>query len=197
MPAERFRIIDLDAVNEHGVPDPVFYSDQSVTAIRICHMMRNQQGKNYVVIDSDDEVIEVDNRPPEALNRDSWAKGKHVANQPKEASIVAAILRFLLSLEHCEYEKRFGSVYQKGRPDITGAVIGIRFELEVKVADKEAEPLQLGFLIKWQNAGAIAGVVRSVDDVRELFTAYGIDWQKLQTVKALRVAKAQELEDVK
>jgi len=40
-------------------------------------------------------------------------------------------------------------------------------------------------------------VVRSVDDVKELFTAYGIDWQKLQTVKALRVAKAQELEDAK
>jgi hypothetical protein len=56
----------------------------------------------------------------------------------------------------------------RGQPDISGCIRGRRFEFEAKTSGTAPTPLQLSRLERWRKAGAITGVVRSVDDVRAL-----------------------------
>jgi hypothetical protein len=56
----------------------------------------------------------------------------------------------------------------KGQADITGVVRGQRVELEVKLPKGRVEPHQVAFLERMKLLGAIAGVVRSLDDALAL-----------------------------
>lgn len=86
-----------------------------------------------------------------------------------EKSIVNSILKYLNSLPQCRAEKTWGGGYgNAGKPDITGCLNGRRFELEVKVPGGKATPLQKVTLEQWKEAGAIAAVVHSVDEVKEI-----------------------------
>lgn len=90
------------------------------------------------------------------------------SSTPKENSVVAAIGRYLDKLGPiCCWEKTHGGGYGRaGKPDITGCLAGQRFELEVKRPGGKPTKLQLAKLKKWHEAGAIADVVESVDEVR-------------------------------
>jgi hypothetical protein len=69
--------------------------------------------------------------------------------------------------------KTHGSVYSAGQPDLLGCYQGRTLALEVKRPGGRPTKLQLATLEKWRNAGAIAAVVRSVEDVRELLEERG------------------------
>jgi hypothetical protein len=60
----------------------------------------------------------------------------------------------------------------KGQGDITGVYRdGRRIELEVKLPNnKRFEPDQLAFIERMKQAGALAGVVRSIDDALTIIT---------------------------
>lgn len=87
---------------------------------------------------------------------------------PLEKNIVESIMRWLKTVPGCYAEKRHGSRFAAGRPDITGCIDGRRFEIEVKRPGRKATKLQEEMLRRWRSAGAIAGVVTSRDEVEEL-----------------------------
>jgi hypothetical protein len=60
----------------------------------------------------------------------------------------------------------------RGQADITGVVDGgRRIELEVKLPGGKVEPHQVAFIERMRMLGAIAGVVRSMDDAIALVAA--------------------------
>ena len=87
---------------------------------------------------------------------------------PLERTITRSILRYLNGLEKCRAVKRHGNALQGGEPDIHGCCHGRALELEVKRPGKHVTERQKSALRKWETAGAIAGVVRSVEDVKQL-----------------------------
>lgn len=91
----------------------------------------------------------------------------------KESTIQRAILDYLNSLPHCYAVSNHGSAWQgAGRPDIFASYRGRFLALEVKTETGQPTKLQLHELTKWQEAKAIAEVVRSVDDVKDLLRTY-------------------------
>lgn len=77
-------------------------------------------------------------------------------------------MRYLNSLPGCYAVKTRGDYRQGGQPDILGSYQGRVLALEVKRPGGRATPLQLATLAKWRQAGAVAGVVRSVEEVKNL-----------------------------
>ena len=94
-----------------------------------------------------------------------------------ETSITKDILKWLNKLPKCYAIKRHISRFgMTGLPDITGCINGKHFELEVKVpplAKAEVSPAQRLQLLKWADAGAMAQVVCSLGDVKEIFREVG------------------------
>lgn len=88
----------------------------------------------------------------------------------REAATVRAIRRYLATLAPgVYYEKRWGGPYGvAGAPDLSLCVRGRRVELEVKTDVGRTTPLQEAELEKWRRAGALVGVVRSVEEVRSI-----------------------------
>lgn len=96
-------------------------------------------------------------------------------NRTKEATVVGHIRKYLSSLPNCHFEKRWGGPYSRaGLPDISGCIKGRSFQLEVKRPGGKPTNLQLYELERWRNAGAVAAVVYSVDEVRDLFGREGL-----------------------
>jgi hypothetical protein len=85
---------------------------------------------------------------------------------PRESSITRAIMQFLRSLPDCHAVKTWGGPISAGLPDILGCWRGRAFALEVKRPGGKLTPRQAAGLDTWRRAGAIAAVVRSVDDAR-------------------------------
>ncbi|WP_273483645.1 VRR-NUC domain-containing protein [Desulforamulus ruminis] len=85
-----------------------------------------------------------------------------------ERSIVNTILKYLNSLPECYAIKTHGGQYRGGQPDIMGSFQGRFLALEVKRPGGKPTKLQMEILKKWAAAGAIAGVVYSVDEVQKL-----------------------------
>ena len=87
----------------------------------------------------------------------------------RESLIQKKILDYLNGLPNCYAVNNHGNGYQgAGRPDIFACYRGRFLALEVKNEKGQPTKLQLHELAKWQAAGAVAGIVRSVDDVRKL-----------------------------
>lgn len=89
-------------------------------------------------------------------------------NQPSEKAIVNAIKSYLDKLPGCYVIKTYGSVYSAGQPDLLGCYQGRTLALEVKRPGGKPTKLQAALLKKWGAAGAITGVVTSVEEVEEL-----------------------------
>ena len=87
---------------------------------------------------------------------------------PLEKNIVEGILRWLKTVPGCYAEKRHGSRFAAGRPDISGCINGRRFEIEVKRPGKGATKLQKAMLRRWEQAGAVVGVATSKGEAEEL-----------------------------
>ena len=87
----------------------------------------------------------------------------------KESNIVKSILRYLKSLENCFAWKEHGGMYgTAGIPDIICCYCGRFYGFEVKTETGRPTKLQENTLQKIQAAGGIAGIVRSVADVKAL-----------------------------
>ena len=90
----------------------------------------------------------------------------------KERAIVRAILLYLNSLPRCLARKRWGGgMGVAGEPDIDACLAGRSLQLEVKRLGEKATALQTRRLEEWRQAGAIVGVVTSVDEVRALIAS--------------------------
>ncbi len=85
----------------------------------------------------------------------------------KEADIVKAILRYLKTVPKCFFWKEHGGMYgTAGIPDIIACINGRFYGFEVKTEDGRPTKLQESTIRKITNAGGIALVVRSVDEVK-------------------------------
>lgn len=92
----------------------------------------------------------------------------------KEDPIVKAIIKYIRSLPRGWATRTHGGPFTAGEPDISGCIDGHCIKLEVKRDEKHlATPLQLAKLQNWALAGAITGVVYSVDQVKDILRASG------------------------
>lgn len=86
-----------------------------------------------------------------------------------ERVIVKAILAYLNGLPGCIARKRWGGgMGVAGDPDVDACVRGRSVQLEVKRPGEKPTALQVKRLGEWKQAGAVAAVVTSVAEVREL-----------------------------
>jgi hypothetical protein len=88
-----------------------------------------------------------------------------------ERAIVRAILAYLNGQPGCLARKRWGGgMGVAGDPDIDACIRGRSVQLEVKRPGERPTPLQLKRMEEWRRAGAVVGVVSSVEEVKSLLT---------------------------
>ena len=99
---------------------------------------------------------------------------------PREKNVTKNILRVIHSLPQCYGLKTHGSAYSTvGTPDLIGCYRSQCFAIEEKSKKKVTKksgirgvsPAQLRQLELWMEAGAITGVVTSVDEFLDLIGA--------------------------
>lgn len=87
----------------------------------------------------------------------------------KESTLKKNVLDYLNSLPGCKAIKIHGNAYtEAGTPDIAGCMMGRAFWIELKVPGEEPTAIQRKRLQEWAEAGAIVGVVTSVEEVSEM-----------------------------
>ena len=87
----------------------------------------------------------------------------------KEADIVKAILKYLKTVPKCFFWKEHGGMYgTAGIPDIIACINGRFYGFEVKTEDGRPTKLQESTIRKIKNAGGIALIVRSADEVKSV-----------------------------
>ena len=101
---------------------------------------------------------------------------KQTAPPALEKSITDSIMKYLKSLPNSKWEKRHGSGRTGGgKPDITGCMEGLRFELEVKRPGiGRVSKLQEHELEGWKKAGAVTAVVTCKEDVMDVLEGEGM-----------------------
>ncbi|NLW88031.1 MAG: hypothetical protein GXY38_14305 [Planctomycetes bacterium] len=87
---------------------------------------------------------------------------------PKESSIQAACIRYLKTLEKCAWIKIHGGPFQGKAFDLMIVVQGDPFVIELKRPGNKLTDAQAHTLKVWEEAGAVAARVESVDQLREL-----------------------------
>jgi len=92
---------------------------------------------------------------------------------PLESSVIAGILKYLRTLDECHAEKTHsGGWGNSGKPDIDACFRGRAVKLECKrTYQQQPTAIQIQNLKRWRAAGAVAEVVRSVDEVKEIIDA--------------------------
>lgn len=88
----------------------------------------------------------------------------------RENSIVGRILDYINGLPNATAEKVQGTALSSGKADINACINGRCIRLEVKTADhgNKASKKQKLNLKRWAAAGAVCGVVYSLDEVKKL-----------------------------
>jgi len=87
----------------------------------------------------------------------------------KESDIVAAIKRYLITVEGCFFWKEHGGMYgTAGIPDLILCYKGRFVGLEVKTDEGKPTKLQEATIRKIKACGGIAVVVRSVAEVKAI-----------------------------
>lgn len=86
-----------------------------------------------------------------------------MSSQP-EGRLVKKIVESLNKLPLTYCEKQHGSPYGHCKLDVSGAVNGKRFELEVKMPGNVPTKRQLSTIRKWQKVNVLAGWTDSVED---------------------------------
>jgi len=90
------------------------------------------------------------------------------AEDPLEASITKACLKYLNSLPSSRFQKRHGSRTRRSEPDITGCLDGEHWEIEVKRGNKKPTKAQYSRLQDWCEAGAVVCWVTSKTQLIEI-----------------------------
>lgn len=91
----------------------------------------------------------------------------------KESAIRKKVLGYLNSLSGCKAIKIHGNMYtEAGTPDIAGCIRGRAFFIELKKPGEEPTVIQRKRLREWADAGAITGVVESLEDVQRILSLY-------------------------
>lgn len=98
-----------------------------------------------------------------------------------EAALTKRVMAYLESLPGCHAEKRWGGgMGKRGMPDVSACYKGVRLEIELKVGRNKPTKLQEYQLRKWQEAGAVVLVARTLEEVQEAIRAIdrekGDDW---------------------
>lgn len=83
----------------------------------------------------------------------------------RETTIVNAILRHLRALGGYAVKIHGDRYTRMGTPDILGSLRSVPLAFEVKTPSGSPTKIQLAEIAKWREAGAIAGVVTSVQEV--------------------------------
>lgn len=90
----------------------------------------------------------------------------------KEAALLRAITSYLRkTYPHAWIEKRRGSPFRRGMPDIEFILCGRVFFFELKTPVGHVSPLQAATLQRLADAGAVTAVVRSIEDVKMILDA--------------------------
>ncbi len=97
-----------------------------------------------------------------------------------ESQLVRRILRYIETrrIDGCPIKarKNHGSRFSDaGDPDLTICYRGFLLMLEVKIGNNKPTKIQLERLRQWKDAGAIAEVVRNVEEVERLLL---LTWSK-------------------
>lgn len=87
---------------------------------------------------------------------------------PLEATIVKNIVKAVNAIPGCLVKKHHGHAMSPSEVDLYGAARGRAVFMEVKRPGGRATPRQEKMLRDWSRAGALAGVVHSVDDALAL-----------------------------
>lgn len=96
----------------------------------------------------------------------SSIKGEDMSAQP-EGRLVKRIVDSINKLPQTYCEKQHGTPYGHCKLDVSGAVNGMRFELEVKIPGNKPTKRQLSTIKKWQKVGVLAGWADSVEEALE------------------------------
>lgn len=86
----------------------------------------------------------------------------------REVDLNKKVAKWICSLPDAWAYKRLASEGNRGQPDVTGCIKGIRIELEGKMPGGKETPLQKNRLEKWRKAGAITGIYYSFEEAREI-----------------------------
>lgn len=94
----------------------------------------------------------------------------------REVSIVDRILNYINNMPEGVAEKVQGTALSSGKADINACISGRCIRLEVKTSDhgNKASKKQKINLRRWSAAGAICGVVYSLEEVKELLEKNGV-----------------------
>lgn len=94
----------------------------------------------------------------------------------REVSIVDRILNYINNMPDGVAEKVQGTALSSGKADINACIGGRCIRLEVKTSDhgNKASKKQKINLRRWSAAGAICGVVYSLEEVKELLEKNGV-----------------------
>ena len=94
----------------------------------------------------------------------------------REISIVDRIITYINNMPQGVAEKVQGTLRSSGKSDINACINGRSIRLEVKTADhgnKESKKQSIN-LRRWSAAGAVCGVVYSLEEVKELLEKYNV-----------------------
>jgi hypothetical protein len=94
-----------------------------------------------------------------------------------EAHITSTIITWIRQQRNGWAIKVHGNRFQSGEPDISACIDGRCIKLEVKTPTGRATKLQMLTLQKWELAGAVTGVVRSLSDVEILLESHSVPFE--------------------
>lgn len=92
-----------------------------------------------------------------------------MATQP-EAKLTKKIVDHINARPRSIARKVHQSRFQAGQPDVDGCVVGRAVKIEVKVPGNVPTDLQMTWMRRWADAGALVGWCTSVDEVIELLS---------------------------
>lgn len=95
---------------------------------------------------------------------------------PLEKSIVNKIITYINKLPNGVAEKVQGTSHSSGKADVNACINGRSVRIEVKTADhgNKASKKQNVNLKRWSAAGAVCGVVYSLEEFKKLLEKYDV-----------------------
>jgi penicillin-binding protein-related factor A (putative recombinase) len=86
-----------------------------------------------------------------------------------ESTFAKKTVKYLNTLPKCHAEKVMAHAGMRGKLDITGAINGLRFDIELKTYNNKPTPLQLKYLRWWTEVGSIAFCAWNRQDIDLVF----------------------------
>jgi len=111
-----------------------------------------------------DESLDEAPRPTPASRRRKTRPG------PSEAIVKKRVIERITELGGYAIPKHMTAMGVRGTPDVMACLRGRMLMIECKTIGYDLQPDQRVELRKWQNAGALAGWVRSVTHLEELLS---------------------------